>query len=158
MDRDRIVEEVADIDDYFDYERPLDFISAAERRAVMKEAGGDEDKANELLVKRSNASASSESKETSKETEEVTVNGSADGVMVDNNKAVVGEIEPDAPAKKEEGGEVSSPTKDIDVARDTLPSTSKPKSETAVKKSVKSSSSNCNDDDDDLDILGMDDY
>jgi len=154
MDRDRIVEEVADIDDYFDYERPLDFISAAERRAVMKEAGGDEDKANELLVKRSNASASSESKET----EEVTVNGSADGVMVDNNKAIVGEIEPEAPAKKEEGGEVSSSTKDIDVARDTLPSTSKPKSETAVKKSVKSSSSDCNDDDDDLDILGMDDY
>lgn len=32
MDRDRILEDVADVDDYFDYERPLDFVSAAERR------------------------------------------------------------------------------------------------------------------------------
>merc|ERR1712224_20458 len=154
MDRDRIVEEVADIDDYFDYERPLDFISAAERRAVMKEAGGDEDKANELLVERSNASASNESKEK----KEATVNGSVDGVMVDNDKAILGEIEPEAPAKKEEGGEVLSSTKDIDVVEDTLPSTSKPESEIKVKKSVKSSSSEYSDDDDDLDILGMDDY
>ena len=53
QDRDRIVEDVADIDDYFDYERPLDYVSAAERRKLMKEAGGDEDKANEILAARS---------------------------------------------------------------------------------------------------------
>ncbi|OEU09368.1 hypothetical protein FRACYDRAFT_212103 [Fragilariopsis cylindrus CCMP1102] len=52
MDRDRICEDVADIDDYFEYERPLDFIDAAERRALLKEAGGDEDKANSILVER----------------------------------------------------------------------------------------------------------
>ncbi|GKY95265.1 hypothetical protein MPSEU_000488800 [Mayamaea pseudoterrestris] len=52
-DRDRIVEDVGDLDDYFSYERPLDFVSAAERRKVLKEAGGDEEKANQLLVERS---------------------------------------------------------------------------------------------------------
>eukprot|EP00977_Amphora_coffeiformis_P004435 scaffold945_cov170-Amphora_coffeaeformis.AAC.15 len=52
MDRDRIVEDVADMDDYFEYERPLDFVSRAERRALLKEAAGDEEKANELLMKR----------------------------------------------------------------------------------------------------------
>lgn len=53
MDRDRIVEDVADLDDYFEYERPLDFVSRAERRALLKEAGGDENKANEILLARS---------------------------------------------------------------------------------------------------------
>lgn len=37
-------------DDYFDYEKPLDFVSAAERRKLMKEAGGDEEKANAMLT------------------------------------------------------------------------------------------------------------
>jgi hypothetical protein len=52
MDRDRIVEDVGDMDDYFEYERPLDFISRAERRKLLKEAQGDEDKANLLLLER----------------------------------------------------------------------------------------------------------
>lgn len=52
MDRDRIVEDVADEDDYFEYERPLDFVTRAERRKLMKETGGDESKANEILVTR----------------------------------------------------------------------------------------------------------
>jgi hypothetical protein len=52
MDRERIVEDVADIDDYFEYERPLDFVTAAERRKLLKESDGDEEKANQLLVGR----------------------------------------------------------------------------------------------------------
>lgn len=52
MDRERIVEDVADEDDYFDYERPLDFVSRAERRQLMKDAQGDEDVANQLLAER----------------------------------------------------------------------------------------------------------
>jgi len=36
-------------DDYFDYEKPLDFLSASERRQLMKQAGGDEAKATALL-------------------------------------------------------------------------------------------------------------
>jgi hypothetical protein len=52
MDRERIVEDVGDMDDYFEYERPLDFISRAERRKLLKETKGDEDKANQLLLDR----------------------------------------------------------------------------------------------------------
>lgn len=37
-------------DDYFDYERPLDFVSLAERRKLIKQAGGDEEKANNMLI------------------------------------------------------------------------------------------------------------
>ena len=53
MDRDRIIEDVGDMDDYFEYETPLDLVSRAERRKVMKEAQGDEEKANKLLLERS---------------------------------------------------------------------------------------------------------
>jgi hypothetical protein len=52
MDRDRIVEDVGDMDDYFEYERPLDFVSRAERRKLLKETQGDEEKANQLLLER----------------------------------------------------------------------------------------------------------
>jgi len=37
-------------DDYFDYESPLDFVSAAERRRLVKQAGGDEEKAKQLAI------------------------------------------------------------------------------------------------------------
>jgi hypothetical protein len=50
MDRDRIVEDVGEMDDYFDYERPLDFVSRAERRKLLQEAAGDEAKANQMLI------------------------------------------------------------------------------------------------------------
>jgi len=46
--RTELLEEIDD--DYFDYEKPLDFVSSAERRKLMKEAGGDEAKAMELLT------------------------------------------------------------------------------------------------------------
>lgn len=59
MDRDRIVEEVADEDDYFDYERPLDFVSRAERRQLMKEADGNVDRANQILIDRASEESSS---------------------------------------------------------------------------------------------------
>lgn len=67
MDRERIVEDVADMDDYFDYERPLDFVSRAERRKLLQEADGDEERANQLLMERSastDASPSSSGEET----------------------------------------------------------------------------------------------
>lgn len=37
-------------DDYFDYESPLDFVSAAERRKLVKQAGGDEELAKKLAI------------------------------------------------------------------------------------------------------------
>jgi len=45
--RDELLDEIED--DYFDYEKPLDFVTAAERKALMKQAGGDEAKAIALL-------------------------------------------------------------------------------------------------------------
>jgi hypothetical protein len=48
---------VADTDDYFDYEQPLDFVTRAERKKLLKEAKGDEKLANKLLVERTNAPA-----------------------------------------------------------------------------------------------------
>jgi hypothetical protein len=63
MDRDRILEDVGDDDDYFDYERPLDFVTAAERRALLKKAKGDEDAANQMLVDQANAASKSNAPE-----------------------------------------------------------------------------------------------
>ena len=37
-------------DDYFDYESPLDFVSAAERRKLVKQAGGDEELAKQMAI------------------------------------------------------------------------------------------------------------
>eukprot|EP00584_Thalassiosira_punctigera_P013702 CAMPEP_0172549458 /NCGR_PEP_ID=MMETSP1067-20121228/18542_1 /TAXON_ID=265564 ORGANISM="Thalassiosira punctigera, Strain Tpunct2005C2" /NCGR_SAMPLE_ID=MMETSP1067 /ASSEMBLY_ACC=CAM_ASM_000444 /LENGTH=295 /DNA_ID=CAMNT_0013336849 /DNA_START=108 /DNA_END=995 /DNA_ORIENTATION=- len=37
-------------DDYFDYESPLDFVSAAERRKLMQQAGGDEEVAKKIAI------------------------------------------------------------------------------------------------------------
>lgn len=37
-------------DDYFDYESPLDFVSAAERRKLVRQAGGDEEKAKQIAI------------------------------------------------------------------------------------------------------------
>ena len=39
------------------YEKPLDFVSAAERRQLMKEAGGDEAKAIEMLTQQNKDAA-----------------------------------------------------------------------------------------------------
>ena len=46
--RSEVLDEIDD--DYFDYEKPLDFVTAAERRKLMKQAGGDEEKANAMLT------------------------------------------------------------------------------------------------------------
>lgn len=45
------------MDDYFEYERPLDFVSRAERRKLMKETQGDEEKANQILIERAESSS-----------------------------------------------------------------------------------------------------
>jgi hypothetical protein len=50
MDRDRIVDDVKELDDYFEYERPLDFVSRAERRKLLQQSDGDIDRANQLLL------------------------------------------------------------------------------------------------------------
>ena len=56
------------VDDYFEYERPLDFVSSAERKRYLKQAGGDEAKANEILLEQSAATDTSQSGIVSAET------------------------------------------------------------------------------------------
>lgn len=67
MDRDRIVDDVGDMDDYFEYERPLDFVSRAERRKLLKQTKGDEEKANQILLDRASAAGAGANTETSTE-------------------------------------------------------------------------------------------
>jgi len=140
MDRDRIVEDVADIDDYFEYERPLDFISAAERRKVLREAGGDEDAANKLLVERENVKATEESQATP----EAIVNG-AIGTMEDGNDNMpIGGDEVKSGALENEGILESSDESALD-------------SSSNAPNKVKESTV-CSIEDDDMDILDMDEF
>mmetsp|Transcript_13714 Transcript_13714/g.32123 ORF Transcript_13714/g.32123 Transcript_13714/m.32123 type:complete len:384 (+) Transcript_13714:223-1374(+) len=142
MDRDRIVEDVADIDDYFEYERPLDFISAAERRKVLKEVGGDEDAANKLLAERENAKASKESQDLA----EAVVNG-ATGTMDDgSDNAPIGNADVESEAAEDEEIHENNNEPDID------------ESSTGPKKVTGSTLSSSTDEDDEMDLLDMDSF
>ena len=154
MDRDRIVEDVADIDDYFEYERPLDFISAADRRNVLKETGGDEDAANALLVERENAKASTESQAAA----DAVVNGATgtmeadadDEAMTEDEvvpESVEVEEEPEVEAEEEEEEEGEEPVEEAEIAAS---------SNVEEKKATKPTPAPV--DDEDLDFLDMDDF
>jgi len=144
MDRDRIVEDVADMDDYFEYERPLDFVSAAERRKVMKEAGGDEDKANEILVARANDEAGVETPPAE------IVTGEVVDVEV-NEGAVNGEVlEPKVESTPEP---VEEPEEEPVGMK-----TEEPKPEAPKPKPSEPKKSTSDSDEFDLDDLGMDDF
>jgi len=156
MDRDRIVEDVADIDDYFEYERPLDFISAAERRKVLKETGGDEDAANALLVERENATASEESQAAA----DAVVNGST-GTMeaaADDEEMteaeVVSESEEEEEAEEEVEEVAEEETEEIEESAEEVEMTAS--SNTEERKAPTPAPSDI--DDDDLDFLDMDDF
>jgi hypothetical protein len=175
MDRDRIVEDVADIDDYFEYERPLDFISRAERRALMKEAGGDEEKANQLLIDRTNAQASEESQA---QAEAIVNGGKADAVAEDVEiVAEEEEVEDDQEIPIEKGetsfteSDDSQKGDDMDISAQSAPLESKAeekvkekkpkdtkKSEPAAATSSPKKAPSPTPSGDDLDLLGMDDF
>lgn len=161
MDRDRIVEEVSDIDDYFEYERPLDFISAAERRKVLKETGGDEDAANALLVERENANASPESQAAA----EAVVNGASGTLDMDDEDELISEVEDvDEEAIVSEAEMISESDEDEpEDADDEAMSADEVVSESVEepipeKKVTKPAPSISDADDDDLDFLDMDDF
>jgi ribosomal protein S27AE len=48
--RENVIEDIDD--DYFDYPSPLDYVSAAERRRLVKEAGGDEELAKKRAIEK----------------------------------------------------------------------------------------------------------
>merc|ERR1719253_1565458 len=145
MDRERIVEDVADIDDYFEYERPLDFISAAERRALLKEAGGDEDKANLILLERDSTNDPEE------------LQAQVDSVVNGGNGASIDDEEKTEAIAEEDESKVEEVEDDENEQLSSSEQTGEDPSEKTEKNSVTSSPLLSIEDDEELDVLDMDD-
>ena len=151
MDRDRIVEDVADMDDYFEYERPLDFVSRAERRKLMKEAAGDEEKANQILMERQQSTANGDVViDTQVQTEDMRDNASdetATEAITEETVESPTEMVSDAPDEVEEDD-------DVELEEETSPAPPVSKSEEKPPTSPKKAS--VADDNDIFDALDMD--
>uniref|UniRef100_A0A7S2U8N1 Uncharacterized protein n=1 Tax=Attheya septentrionalis TaxID=420275 RepID=A0A7S2U8N1_9STRA len=147
MDRDRIVEDVGE-DDYFDYERPLDFVTRAERRAAIKEAQGDEEKANQMLVEQQDARSGITAIDD--DPEEFAVYKKED-----NGEEEEDTFEPEAQAEEPDTPAVETKDED-DVIPEPVKLKAKPKKKksSAPKKPKPSTPVS----DSDMDILDMDDF
>lgn len=145
MDRERIVEDVADIDDYFEYERPLDFISAYDRRALLKEAGGDEDKANLILLERDSTNDPEE------------LQAQVDSVVNGGNGASIDDEEKTEAIAEEDESKVEEVEDDENEQLSSSEQTGEDPSEKTEKNSVTSSPLLSIEDDEELDVLDMDD-
>jgi transcription elongation factor Elf1 len=166
MDRDRIVEDVAEIDDYFEYERPLDFVSAAERRKLLKEAGGDEEAANQKLVGTpvEESSVNGDIKEAPDDIVDAVVVESASGEAVETPEVksegaeapeVVGEPSEEPEEVK---ASVSNPQVEVEKPVPSASKVPKKKSKKSAKKISSSSKPAPEASSDDLDSLGMDEF
>lgn len=161
MDRDRILEDVGDDDDYFDYERPLDFVTAAERRALLKKAKGNEEVANQMLIDQTKEAATSSrpegddgdiempAKETEQETKEA---AETEIAKLDDKKEE--EVKPTEETKATTGNVASS---EAAPQEDVPKKASKKKKPKKTKKSDPIVESEPSLDDLDLSALGMDD-
>ena len=110
--REDLLEEIDD--DYFDYEKPLDFVTAAERRKLMKEAGGDEELATALLTQKNKEAAEADG--------EVSEEGSDE-----------------APKKKKKKGKKKKKKKKVVEATDTDSEKAPPTAEKSVEPKKESS-------------------
>lgn len=148
---------VADTDDYFDYERPLDFVDAAERRKLMKEAQGDEEKANQMLIERQNAAAGVTA-EPPAPTDQV-VDAEVVSPPGDDN-------DNDDDNDEDEDEEGNEPQEEVKDEADDEPEASEPKAEMKVKQEFKRPEPKKPEpkkatppvDDEDMDALGLDDF
>lgn len=127
--RDDLLEEIDD--DYFDYEKPLDFVTAAERKKLMREAGGDEKKATEILTQRNKEAAEAEA--------------SGDGEAPKKKKKKGKKKKKKKAVVEGEGSDPGAGEGNADESSETI----EPTAEKATDKKKPPS-------DDDLDILGMD--
>ena len=161
MDRDRILEDVGDDDDYFDYERPLDFVTAAERRALLKKAKGNEEVANQMLIDQTKEAATSSRPEgddgdiemPANETEQET-KGTAETEMTKMDDKKEEEVKPTEETKATTGNVASSEA----ASQEHVPKkASKKKKTKKTKKSDPVVESEPSLDDLDLSALGMDD-
>eukprot|EP00543_Licmophora_paradoxa_P008170 CAMPEP_0202455908 /NCGR_PEP_ID=MMETSP1360-20130828/13317_1 /ASSEMBLY_ACC=CAM_ASM_000848 /TAXON_ID=515479 /ORGANISM="Licmophora paradoxa, Strain CCMP2313" /LENGTH=201 /DNA_ID=CAMNT_0049075597 /DNA_START=352 /DNA_END=957 /DNA_ORIENTATION=+ len=143
MDRDRIVEEVGDDDDYFDYERPLDFVTRAERRALLKKAKGDEELANQMLTDMGNKQQESAPPimgDSSDEDAEAADDESAEAKSEEESE----DDDEDADDEEEETKSIESDIDGESPSEESSPTESPPDSTEEIS-------------DDDLDILNLDD-
>ena len=144
------------MDDYFEYERPLDFVSAAERRKVMKEAGGDEDKANEILLARANADGGVATPPPETKTEKVVDAEVVDAEADDSN---INGLTGDSSEPEEEAAPEPEPVEEEKPKKAPVEmKAEEPKPAETPKPSKKKSKPPKPTSDDDLDDLGMDDF
>jgi hypothetical protein len=174
-ERERILEDTADIDDYFEYERPLDFVTAAERRQLLKDAKGDEEAANQALLDRAGGGASKDETPESPEADATIEDAVIEDAVIED--AVIEEEEKDPQEESDEDPQVESDEElgesdavdesEPDVAEapadeiaDVIPEpTPEPKAETKTKpkKASKAAPKPApKDDDDGMDLLDMD--
>ena len=122
-------------DDYFEYEKPLDFVTAAERKKLMKEAGGDEAKASAMLTQGST------------EPQEGNDTGDAEEPKKKKKKKKKGKKS----KKKKEGTDetdIKSESSDAEVKKEDAPAAKK-EGDASKKDGPKEGG-------DELDVLGMD--
>jgi hypothetical protein len=182
-EREKILEETADIDDYFEYERPLDFVTAAERRQLLKDAKGDEEAANQLYLQRTGGgeaggdeAGTPESPETDaiiedavieEESEEESNEKLVESDEIDESVPDVAEAlmdesipEPTPEPKAETKAAIPEPTLEPKAETKTVipEPTPEPKAETKAKpkKASKAAPKPAPIEDDDMDILDMD--
>jgi hypothetical protein len=147
--RDELLDEIDD--DYFDYEKPLDFVTAAERKRLMKEAGGDEAKANALLTQGRKALMEEQEQE----------EGEKDGEGGEDKKKKKKKNKKKSSKKKKKEDvqeEIQAKGDDGNVKDDGAMKIGDAlkKDDTPTPKRSASKSNDDKDDDDDLSILGMD--
>jgi hypothetical protein len=157
------------MDDYFEYERPLDLVSAYERRKLLKETKGDEEKANQILAARlessdatdmSAATSTVDAPETTTTDSELTENDTEPSPQEEEEDEEEEDVEPqyqqpEAVAVVEESKKSLSPQPKPPAAQPPAASKSSPPPAVpslGLRRSKPAS------DDDDLDLLGMDDF
>jgi hypothetical protein len=156
-DREKILEDVADTDDYFEYERPLDFVSAAERRRLLKEAAGDEEKANEVLTQRSAREAGETTTEKKKNSKVVDAEIVEPATEEDEEYVEVAEAEESAKEEVKEEPSLSLGRSEKEAAKEERAKAPKEEgTEKVEKKKKKKKPKSKSPPDDDMDILGMD--
>mmetsp|Transcript_9197 Transcript_9197/g.17319 ORF Transcript_9197/g.17319 Transcript_9197/m.17319 type:complete len:353 (+) Transcript_9197:167-1225(+) len=156
--RDELLDEIDD--DYFDYERPLDFVTAAERKKLMKEAGGDEAKANALLTRGREALLEDGGVVENQDGEEGRGGGGGEGKKKKKKKKgkkSKKDTAVDEEISQAKGDDDSTAAKADTKSAVKIGDTKKKDDTPTPKKSTTSkSSTKDDDDDDDLSILGMD--
>jgi len=155
--RDELLDEIDD--DYFDYERPLDFVTAAERKKLMKEAGGDEAKANALLTRGREALLEDGGVVENQDGEEGRGGGGGEGKKKKKKKKgkkSKKDTAVDEEISQAKGDDDSTAAKADTKSAVKIGDTKKKDDTPTPKKSTTSKSSTKDDDDDDLSILGMD--